>query len=636
LPPIDETKLPPIDETKLPPIDETKLPTIDETKEILSVSESEIAMNSTKDAFLLAYKDYLQGRKKREKLGISQKDDNLPDDLKDLKREYRDAKISYMQARYAEKKEEIFKTMPDMKDKDADTIKRSDIIAAGKINDRMKAGYFDSKIFNEVELSQQEDLQKARKEALGIKEKNTFSKGLEWYNKRSRASKIAILTAVITGAFLGSGVLTGATAGIYASQRIVRSVVGVFFGTVASKATQHISEKMLEERKKNISLEFEKEFDVTILAKMEAKRSDDLERIESFKKKAFRVKVALAIATSMAAGFGSGALMATDSISTDQEIKKDTTLPQKETPMTSEELSKSLDDLPILVDLSINHSNLTPEYVLEQEPQLAEKSESVIYNAKSGDNLWKIIGKMDELKGLEGGQKSNAIANIIEAIKKDPETLKALGFDSPKDLDNLKVGQEMDLGKIKDILNTVEIKNEHIVEHAQHLDKATIDNIEANEAKMAELKSVNIGSNVPGVANVISAESPIAETIPNEKISTESIKHMVAEGNVKDIVGKYNTELFTNVTGEINKNGDAVINFGVKDNALDVKMIITNGNRMAIDGHGLNNWPDGVKLGSLFFSRNLDTFAELNEENMKMALEFINKGKAIVEHAEGY
>ncbi len=115
------------------------------------------------------------------------------------------------------------------------------------------------------------------------------------------------------------------------------------------------------------------------------------------------------------------------------------------------------------------------------------------------------------------------------------------------------------------------------------------------------------------------------------KISTESIRDIIAKGKIEDIVGKYNTELFTGIAGEIDKNGDAVINFGVNGNALDVKMIITNGNKMAIDGHGLRNWPDGVKLGSLFFSRNLNTFAELNEENMKTALEFINKGNAIVE-----
>ncbi len=293
------------------------------------------------------------------------------------------------------------------------------------------------------------------------------------------------------------------------------------------------------------------------------------------------------------------------------------------------------------------------ENAAEKIQKLLSQNE-LIYEVRKGDNLWNIIGNMDELNGLEGGQKSNAIANIIEDIKKDPETLKTFGFENPKDINNLKIGQKIDLEKIKEILETTEIKGKGIIEHAQELDEKTIANIEGNNAKidsfydeLREAKAENPDIKIPqlnedmadkiikGEINVrsyinpeVSGQQAVESAVDISSI--ENIKDAITNGKTESIIGEYNEDLFEGVSGEVLKNGDTVVSFNVKNNAADVKLIITQEGKMAIDGWGLRNWPENVKLGWLFGSRKLDTFTDLTDKNMKEALEFINKGKAII------
>ena len=119
----------------------------------------------------------------------------------------------------------------------------------------------------------------------------------------------------------------------------------------------------------------------------------------------------------------------------------------------------------------------------------AEATQLPEYIVQKNDNLWKIIGEMDEIKDLEGGKKSNAIANVIKAIKNDPEKFKALGFENAEDIHNLEVGQKIDLNEIKKILNTETIgeNKESIIEHAtKGLSDEQIKIIEANDKLIAE------------------------------------------------------------------------------------------------------------------------------------------------------
>lgn len=122
--------------------------------------------------------------------------------------------------------------------------------------------------------------------------------------------------------------------------------------------------------------------------------------------------------------------------------------------------------------------------VAEQEAALIKPLPE--YAVQKNDNLWKIIGGMDEIKDLEGGRKSNAIANVIEAIKNDQTKLEALGFENAGDIHDLEVGQKIDLNEIKEILDTETIGEESIVEHAQELDNEIVENIEANDKSIAE------------------------------------------------------------------------------------------------------------------------------------------------------
>ncbi|HEC30600.1 MAG TPA: hypothetical protein ENI66_01130, partial [Candidatus Yonathbacteria bacterium] len=161
-------------------------------------TNEKLSMDTAKEVFLLKYTDYIKKRRLRESLGISKKEEDWPDELKDLMSKYRDTKISYMQSEYRNRKKELFDDMPDMSN--ADDI---DIDAARRMNDRMDREYFTAEIFNDVELSAQEEVQKAKVEAMGTKEKNLFMKGVEWYSKKSVIPKVLFSTAVVTGALAG-------------------------------------------------------------------------------------------------------------------------------------------------------------------------------------------------------------------------------------------------------------------------------------------------------------------------------------------------------------------------------------------------------------------------------------------------
>jgi len=114
-----------------------------------------------------------------------------------------------------------------------------------------------------------------------------------------------------------------------------------------------------------------------------------------------------------------------------------------------------------------------------QETIVAPKLEA--YSIKSGDRLWDVlktkVPKIDNLERL--GMKDNTVANLIETIKDDPE---AYGITSGN-IDNLNIGDKIDMERIQDLLENEEIKGESLIEHAQGLDKTTLEEIENYQLK---------------------------------------------------------------------------------------------------------------------------------------------------------
>ncbi|MFC1801838.1 hypothetical protein ACFLY7_00120 [Patescibacteria group bacterium] len=126
----------------------------------------------------------------------------------------------------------------------------------------------------------------------------------------------------------------------------------------------------------------------------------------------------------------------------------------------------------------ISESTTTPEVVPEPETIPAVDTDLDTYEISKGDTLWKIIGDMDIMSEFtKEGQQSNAIANVIKKISEDPTII---GLEEDQSIHELKVGQEIDLDKIKNIINELKIDTESVIDHAENLSPETIEKIEAN------------------------------------------------------------------------------------------------------------------------------------------------------------
>jgi len=264
------------------------------------------------------------------------------------------------------------------------------------------------------------------------------------------------------------------------------------------------------------------------------------------------------------------------------------------------------------------------------------------YKGEQGDRLWNLIAEREGVKGLEEGRQSNAIANTIAEIKKSPEALEALGFDGPDDIDNIELDQEMDLAKIDEILETAKIEGEGIVEHAQGLDEETVASIDENDKKIADWRADEANKDIPlteqQVEEILHGDADASDVSSPEALSQETADSGLADnirevvnqkGDVESLIKGYNDNgLFDKVTATSMKNGDIVFNFDVKDDTVNVQLIMTEDKKIAIDGYQKLNWPDGVKLDRWggIFSRDLNTFADLNEQNWKEAIKFLNEG----------
>ncbi|MBI5816891.1 MAG: hypothetical protein HZB09_00495 [Candidatus Yonathbacteria bacterium] len=142
------------------------------------------------------------------------------------------------------------------------------------------------------------------------------------------------------------------------------------------------------------------------------------------------------------------------------------------------------------------------------------------YAVHGGDNLWNIIKeKIPQIQNLDGeGRQSNAIANVIEQIKKDPESF---GISSG-DVDSLSAGDTLDLEKVHEILKTAKIPIENgetagIIERASGLTDVEASHIIDNNAKIAEWHTAHPDAPLTTeVADKILNTPTGAETIENE------------------------------------------------------------------------------------------------------------------------
>ncbi len=467
--------------------------------------EKKTEMEEAKEKFIEKYQEYLKTRRLRESVGFSQNDNALPEELYILKKEYRYAKVVFMKDEYRKKKEELFEQMPNMRtEKDPDMERAHE--SALKANEKMNEEYFSAKLFNEVELSEQEDIQKAKMEALSVKERNFIMNGLSWYSKRSAASRLAMITAIVTGAMVGGGAIAATGAG-------VRALSGMLFGKLAGK----IGESSIKRTEKETREEFESNFDVSMLFHMEGKAKDRLDKIESQKKKLLIAKTATAVAAGMLSGLalkdidisgvlgkyagGSGAdidnnigTQNTESLGKNistEEAAKEVPYQKKDWFEDSNQTISNEDAIKEYYDQTAGHdgAGVSSDEVIVQEH--INTPDKLVYEVKSGDNLWKIIEKKLENQNIFNGMNEGQRTYLIDSIKDKfaamtPDELKEMGVSSG-DINQLKAGDELDLSSV--------FGNDRVlsdaVEKAESLSGQEVINIEANNKIIADWHRMN-------------------------------------------------------------------------------------------------------------------------------------------------
>ena len=298
------------------------------------------------------------------------------------------------------------------------------------------------------------------------------------------------------------------------------------------------------------------------------------------------------------------------------------------------------------------------------EARGVEDVSSLVYEVKKGDSLWKIIEKKLEEDGVLDGLSKEKRTYVIDFMKDkfadmDKETLKEIGISSG-DIDRLKVGDSIDLSSVFDFQNeninkallkveklssedleNIKNNNEKILqwrkEHPNEL--LTSEKVDEILSQKSELKSEDISEDKKSEINNEKTDDKNNKDVGKEKVvsdvsnklnisssEAEIICPEITPKRINEVFSGFNTDLYDSVSATVNKKGDTIFSFDVKDNGQDIKLIITKDGKMAVDGYGKNNWPEGVKLGFLFFSRDESTFADLNDESLKEAMKIINSG----------
>jgi hypothetical protein len=477
-------------------------------EQIDAVQEKKEELEEAKEKFIKKYQEHLKTRRLRESVGFSQKEENWSDELYSLKWEYRNAKIALMEDEYKKKKEDLFEQMPSMRTNEYLDMEDAHESAL-EANKEMDREYFSAKIFNEIELSEEEDIQKARMEALSTKERNFIMNGLSWYSKRSMASRLAVTTAIVTGAMVGGGAVAATGAGVYATQRTLRALSGILFGKLAGK----IGESSIKRTEKKTQEEFEKEFDVNLLFRMEGKAKDRLDKIESQKKKLLIAKTATAIAAGMLSGLTlkdvdvQGTLnkyIEEDNLNTEHSAEvqsaenidqsatsgqgiREVSYQQKDWFEDSNQTISDEDAIKGYYDQTAGHGGLPGDI----ESLSKDLSGEITHEVKTGDNLWKAIeGKLEKqglFESMENGQKTHLIDEIKDKFAKmSPEDLKKIGVSSGN-IDQLKIGDKLDFSSV---LGDDQFISD-AVSHADTLSGQQITHIEANDKIIADWHRMN-------------------------------------------------------------------------------------------------------------------------------------------------
>ena len=328
-----------IDEKFIKTKESTTEPTVIETKEEKSIEEK---LNDARNEYAIGYKKFLSDRKKssswftnasRKIFGSKVKEEDTPQFLKDLEKEYEKATVEYGKKMYAKKEEELKDSKLSVEEQKAE-LKR----------------YKSNEIFTKVIIEEQTKLNALKADNLPVREKGIWKKLIKSYiDIQPRWKKIAISVALSTAvmvAFSPTAVAAGGGVAFYAGQRLVRSTVGVAIGVGANKAYDLIfKEKSATKRadqEKELSKMFAEDSFDTSFAKNKKEYSEIIERERKAKRERLITKSLITLAAGGLASYGMGSLSHT--LTTDQVLSGDLNKPNID--HTTGEIKTGTDNFP--------------------------------------------------------------------------------------------------------------------------------------------------------------------------------------------------------------------------------------------------------------------------------------------------
>jgi hypothetical protein len=199
-----------------------------------------------------------------------------------------------------------------------------------------------------------------------------------------------------------------------------------------------------------------------------------------------------------------------------------------------------------------NYPPLDPPKIIPDVAMVESQSTEIIaeniHNTKKGETLYQIIREnFPEIKSFSGGRQANIIETILTQIKDDPH---AVGITS-NDVNQIAVGDEINLDKIKEILKSKEIGGENLIDHAKNLSDKVVADIETYSSDVSTNvdapTQVEIDSSYSSGQELIAKESldspemqgtPILEndkTTPSQEASFEKISITATQNINKDL-----------------------------------------------------------------------------------------------------
>ncbi len=416
-----------------------------------------VNLEAARNEYIEQYQEFLQsGRlaRLRNSLGISpSKKKEMPEDLKNAKAKYDQAKQEYAQNEWKTSVENLSFDLSEEQKKEEE----AEIM---------------NKINNIVVLDEEDYMQEARTEAFPPSEKGMFSKAYQRWTNLSKTKRIAYSVAMVGGAAgfasLGAPVSSAAAAigiGGAMGQKALRGTLGALVSVVAGKAYDKISKS--KEKKKEITKtatdeteEARKSFNIDNLADVEKRYQEAIKQEEKENKKILMKKIGVMAAAGIGTTVGVGMLdnCIAGELSSDTGGKLDTKSEAGANPADAEAGKES-----------------TEAAAAASKP--AEDLES--YSVEKGDNLWDTLkNNIPQIEDLDrAGMKDNVTANLIEEIKENPEEY---GIESDN-VGNLQIGDNLKMEKIQDLLENEKIDGDGLIEHAKGLSEDQLKGIENYE-----------------------------------------------------------------------------------------------------------------------------------------------------------